>query len=171
MRWCCWRCWWRLASQRWEGCWWWRWLWFPPVGGSSPGGIAPSEGKSAPTQLPPQGSSAPPETPLFIYFYRSKNLIYHNMGTGGGLGCPPPTRACLGAWRALVSCGHQAAPLWWLFALVFFYIFQNNSPQNFSSFGDVQNWYLWHSFFRSRIPAAGNLPLCVNLTYLWEKRH
>ena len=35
------------------------------------------------------------ESPLLI-FSRSKDLIYQKMGTGGGLGCPPPTRARLG---------------------------------------------------------------------------
>ena len=36
MRWCCWRCWWRLPSPRWESCWWWWGRWFPPLGGKSP---------------------------------------------------------------------------------------------------------------------------------------
>ena len=52
-----------------------------------------------------------PKSPLLI-FSRSKDLKYQKMGTGDGLGWPQPTRARLGgAWRALVSCGHQVAPL------------------------------------------------------------
>ena len=35
-----------------------------------------------------------PESPLLI-FSRSKYLIYQKMGTTGGAGCPPPTRAHL----------------------------------------------------------------------------
>ena len=37
---------------------------------------------------------------------RSEDLMYQKMGTGGGLGWPQPTRARLGAWCALASCGH-----------------------------------------------------------------
>jgi hypothetical protein len=44
-----------------------------------------------------------------------------------------------------------------------FYIFQNNSPYIFRSFGVEQNSYLYFTPFRSRIPAAGILPLHVNL--------
>ena len=57
---------------------------FPLREGSSPGGIAPLEGKSAPAQVPPRDGGIPSGSPLFI-FSRSKDLIYQKMGTGGGL--------------------------------------------------------------------------------------
>ena len=45
---------------------------FPLRKGSSPGGIAPPEGKSAPAQVPPREAALRPEGPLLIYFSRSK---------------------------------------------------------------------------------------------------
>jgi hypothetical protein len=50
-----------------------------------------------------------PESPL-PYFSRSKDLMYQKMGTEGGLGCPPPTRARLGGLAGPMSCGHQTTP-------------------------------------------------------------
>ena len=102
---------------------------------------------------------------LLIIFSRANGLIYQKMGTGGWPGAPQATRVRLGGQA---RPGALWAPGWP--SLVFllpsiFYLFQNKSPWNFSSFGDVQNRYLWHSFFRSRIPAAGNLPPYVNLAY------
>ena len=35
--------------------------------GSSPGGIAPPEGKSAPAQVPPRDDGAPPKSPPLIF--------------------------------------------------------------------------------------------------------
>jgi hypothetical protein len=73
-----------------------------------------------------------------------------------------------GVARPGASWAPGLPPLVLLLASIF-YLFQNKSPWNFSSFGDVQNMYLWHSFFRSRIPATGILPLCVNLAYYKRK--
>ena len=42
---------------------------FPLREGSSPGGIAPPEGISAPTQVLPRDGGAPPESPLLILFF------------------------------------------------------------------------------------------------------
>ena len=80
---------------------------FPLREGSSPDRIALPEGKSAPTQVPPRDGGAPSRKSSSYFFIGQKTLY-----TRGGLGCPPPTRTRLGGWRALVSCGHQAAPLW-----------------------------------------------------------
>ena len=44
---------------------------FPLQEGSSPGGIAPPEGKSAPAQVPPRGGGTSSRSPLLI-FSRSK---------------------------------------------------------------------------------------------------
>ena len=46
MRWCFWRCWWRLPSPRWESCWWWWWRWFPPPGGKFPRRNRSTEGQN-----------------------------------------------------------------------------------------------------------------------------
>ena len=68
MRWCCWRCWWRFPYPRWESCWWWWGRWFPLREGSSLGGIAPPEGKSAPAQVPPRDGGAPSlKSPRYIF--------------------------------------------------------------------------------------------------------
>ena len=50
-----------------------------------PGGIAPLEGKCAPTQVPPRDGGAPSQKSS-SYFSRSKRLIYQKKGTGGGPG-------------------------------------------------------------------------------------
>ena len=50
-----------------------------------------------------------------------------------------------------------------------FDLFSPCLPYQENSFGNVQNRYLRHSFFSSRIPAAGILPLCVNLAYYERK--
>ena len=127
MRWCCWRCWRRLASQRWEGCWWWRWLQFPP-----PGGKFPRRNRSARGQKCFYPSSASrkalrPKSHLLIYFSRSKDLIYQKMGTKGGPGCPLPTRVCLeGLERPSVLWPPGCPPLVVLISNIY-YIFQNNS--------------------------------------------
>ena len=42
---------------------------FPLREGSSPGGIAPPEGKSVPTQLPPRNGGALSQSPLLIFFW------------------------------------------------------------------------------------------------------
>ena len=69
---------------------------FPLREGSSPGGIAPLEGKSAPASSASRRRRSVPKV-LSLFFYRSKDLIYTKMGTEGGPGWPPPTRARLGA--------------------------------------------------------------------------
>ena len=45
---------------------------FPLREGSSPGGIAPLEGKSAPAQVPPRGGGAPSRKTSPYFFSRSK---------------------------------------------------------------------------------------------------
>ena len=59
---------------------------FPLWEGSSPGGIAPPEGKSAPAQVPPRDGGALSRKSSPYFFSRSKDLMYQKMGTGGGLG-------------------------------------------------------------------------------------
>ena len=80
--------------------------------GSSPGGIVPLEGKSAPAQVLPQDGGASSRKSSSYFFSRSKSLIYQKMGTGGGPRRPQPTRAHLGGrgWRAQVGCDHLVAP-------------------------------------------------------------
>ena len=164
MRWCCWRCWCRLVLPQWEDRWWCRWLRFPPPGGKYPRwNLSAGEQKcSCPSSALRRRRSIPKVFSLF--FLGQMGLYTRKWALEAGQGPhKPPGRA----WG--VACpGASWAPGWpplVFFASSIFYLFQNNSPQNFSSFGDVQNRYLWHSFFRSRIPAAGNLPPCLNLAY------
>lgn len=96
-----------------------------------------------------------------LFFSMAKSLIYQKMGARGSTqhqGAPGGV-ARLGAMWA-----PGGSPLVH-FSSSIFYIFQNNSPWNFSSFGEVQNRYICCSFFRPWIPAAGIPPLCVNLAY------
>ena len=72
---------------------------FPLREGSSPGGIAPPKGKSAPTQVPPRDGGAPFRKSSLYFFSRSNDLIYQKMGTRGVPGCPLPTRARRGEAR------------------------------------------------------------------------
>ena len=59
---------------------------FPLREGSSPGGIAPPEGKSAPAQVPPQGGDTSSRKSSSYFFSRSRVTLYQKMGTGGGPG-------------------------------------------------------------------------------------
>ena len=91
---------------------------FPLREGSFPGGIAPPESKSAPAQVPPRGGGAPSgkSSPYFL----GQNDLYTRRGaTEVGWAEHNPPGHAWGARRALVSCAHQVAPLWRLFALVF----------------------------------------------------
>ena len=66
---------------------------FPLREGSSPGGIAPPEGKSAPAQVPPRGGGSSSQKSSSDFFSRSNVTIYQKMGSGGGPRRPRYTRA------------------------------------------------------------------------------
>jgi len=132
-RWCCWRCWWRLPSPRWESCWWWWWRWFPPFGREVP--PAESLRRRAKVLLPKfrlETAALRPESPPLI-FSRSKWLIYQKRGTKGGLGWAKPTRAHPG-----VLWSPSAPPPVVIYSSIS-YIFHKKSPQSFSSFEVVYN--------------------------------
>jgi hypothetical protein len=81
-----------------------------------------------------------PESPLLI-FSRSKRLIYQKGGYGGWLGWATPTWPCQGELaRPGGCCSPPGSPLALICSNIF-YLFQNNSPWNFSPFGVVQNRY------------------------------
>ena len=113
MRWCCWRCWWRLPSPRWENCWWWWWRWFPPSGKEVPSAESLHQrAKVLLTKFHLVMAVLRPES-LLLIFSRSKWLMYQKMGTGSRPGPPLPTRA-----RQEPS-GHLGGSLWYLFIPVF----------------------------------------------------
>jgi len=90
-----------------------------------PGRIVPSKGKSAHAEVPSRRRRSIPKV-LSLFFYRSQDLKYQKMGTGGGLGWPQPTRARLGGLarpRVLWSPGGLPDS----YLLQYFYIFQDNS--------------------------------------------
>src|SRR3989337_1399571 len=77
-----------------------------------------------------------PESLLYI-FCRANGLIYQKMGAIGWPGDPRATRTHLGG--GVVRPGASWAPGWPPLVLLhssIFYLFQNKSPQNSSSFGD-----------------------------------
>ena len=83
----------------------------------------------------------PPESPLVI-FSRSKDLKYQKMSTGGGPCWAQLSRAHLGGLACPgVLCSPGGPPTVVICSSIF-YIIQNNSPESFSLFGDVQNRYL-----------------------------
>ena len=138
MRWCCWRCWWRLPSPRWESCWWWWWRWFPPPGGKFPRRNRSAGGQkcSCPSSASRWRRSVLKVLPLF---FRSKWLIYQKMGTRGGPGWAQPTRARLGSLaRPGGLCPPGGPPLVVICSNIS-YIFHKNSPWSCCSFGVVRN--------------------------------
>ena len=79
--------------------------------GSSPGGIAPPEGKSAPAQVPPRDGGTPSRKSS-PYFFLGQNDLYTRRWAPevGWAEHNPPGRAW-GPWCALVSCAHQVVPI------------------------------------------------------------
>ena len=94
----------------------------------SPGGIAPTEGKSYLPKFRLETAALRPESPLLIFFSRANGLIYQKLGTGGWPGAPQATKAHRGAVGApwcLMAPGWS--PQVFLFSSIF-YLFQNDSP-------------------------------------------
>ena len=88
---------------------------FPLWEGSSPGGIAPPEGKSAPAQVPPRdgGTLSRKSSPFFL----GQNDLYTRRGAPEvGLGEHNPPGRAWAHWDAQVGCAHLVGPLWYLFA-------------------------------------------------------
>ena len=92
---------------------------FPLREGSSPGGIAPSEGKSAPAQVPPRDGGAPSRKSS-LYFLGQNNLYTRRWAAEVGLGAHNPPGRAWAPWRAQGGCAHLVGPLWYLFAPIFF---------------------------------------------------
>ena len=85
---------------------------FPLWAGSFPGGIAPSEGKSAPAQVPPRDGSAPSLKSSLIFFLGQNDLYTRRWAPEVGLGEDNPPGRAWAAWRAQVGCAHLVGPLW-----------------------------------------------------------
>ena len=91
---------------------------FPLREGSSPGGIAPPEGKSAPAQVPPRDCGAPSRksSPEFL----GQNELYtRSWAPEVGRGEHNPPGRAWAPWRAQVGCAHLVGPLWYLLAPIF----------------------------------------------------
>ena len=129
MKWCCWRCWWRFPSPRWESCWWWWWWWFPP-----PGGKFPWRNRSAGGQKLSFPSSASRwrrfVTKFLSLFLLGQIDLYTRRGAPEvGLGEHNPPGRAWAPWCAQVAqvgCSHLVGPLWYLFAPIFFIYLINN---------------------------------------------
>ena len=92
---------------------------FPLREGSSPGGITPPEGKSAPAQVSPRDGALRPESHPLICFLGKNDLYTRRWAPEVGRGEHNPPEHAWGAWRAQVGCAHLVAPLWWLLAPIF----------------------------------------------------
>src|SRR5215216_6414522 len=92
---------------------------FPLWEGSSPSGIAPSEGKSAPAQVPPRGGGASSRKSSPYFFLGQNDLYNRRWAPEVGLGEHNPPGRSWAPWRAQVGCAHLVGPLWYLFAPVF----------------------------------------------------
>ena len=84
---------------------------FPLREGSSPGGIAPPEGKSAHAQVPPRDGGASSRKSLLIFFLGQNDLYTRRWAPEMGWAEQNPPGRKWGAWHALVSCAHQVAHL------------------------------------------------------------
>ncbi len=96
---------------------------FPLREGSSPGGIAPPEGKSAPAQVPPRDGGAPSQKSSPYFFLGQNDLYTRRWAPEVGLGEHNPPGRAWAPWRAQVGCAHLVGPLWYLFAPIFFKYF------------------------------------------------
>ena len=85
---------------------------FPLQEGSSPGGIAPPEGKSAPAQVPPRDGSAPSRKPSPYFFLGQYDLYTRRWSPEVGLGEHNPPGRAWAPWCAQVGCAHLVGPLW-----------------------------------------------------------
>ena len=109
-----------------------------------------------------------PESLLLIFFL-GKNHIYTRtwapeVGRGGH---NPPGRAWA-PWRTQVGCAHLVGPRWYLLAPKIL-IYSIKNPREVSAHLELCRIGSSRSFFRSRFPAAGILPLCVYLAYYERK--
>ena len=85
---------------------------FPFREGCSPGGIAPSEGRSAHAQVLPRGGGALSRKsyPYFI-FLGQNDLHTRRWAPEVGRGGQHPPGHAWASWHALVGCAHLVAPL------------------------------------------------------------
>ena len=73
-------------------------------GGSSPGGIAPPEGKSAPAQVTPRDGGAPSRKSSLHFFLCQNDLYTRRRAPKVGLGGHNPLGSAWAPWRAQVDC-------------------------------------------------------------------
>ena len=100
----------------------------------------------------------------FSLMFSPRTWIYGvGVEVGGG---PGGSRGAGGAPYTLVD--RLWAPLRWFFCQYFLFIPKLISVK-FQVIWSCAEYVAWRSFFRSRCPAAGILPLCVNLAYMREK--
>ena len=118
-RWCCWRCWWRLPTPRWESCWWWWWRWFPPPGGKFPRRNRSDGGQKC--SYPSSASRGRRSVPkvLSLFFLGQNELYTRRWAPEVGLGEHNPPGRAWAPWRAQVRCAHLVGLLWYLFAPIF----------------------------------------------------
>ena len=86
--------------------------WIPPPEGSSPGGIAPLEGKSAPAQVPPRDGGAPSRKASPYFFLGQNDLYTKRWAPEVGRGEHNPLGRAWAPWHAHVGCAHLVGPLW-----------------------------------------------------------
>ena len=110
-----------------------------------------------------------PESLVFI-FSRANGFIQRKEGARGQLWAPQGIRACPGRPCPIALWATGGSPLVFL-SPNSFYIFQNNSPQIFRTFGVVQNRYLRFAPFPVQNSSCRHSSSLCKLCKIREKRY
>ena len=147
-----------ISLSRWEELWW----WFPPSGGN----FSRQNSPARTLDLFRQGSaswmrSLVREDGLW-FFSHLKSPYSRRWSPKGHQGAHEVGGRAQGVGRAPTLLG-RVWPPGEVLTLNIFYILGKHHPWSFRTFGAVQNRSLIFAPFPARIPAAGILPLYVNL--------